>query len=145
MSKDEFALRLELTSKQADVLVSALDLYSRILIGQFEEIAHLSLVHNVDMLPEKMMERHHQFSDELRKLKERLLAIPRNGSFGIHSKKVSDLARVAYDIQQVVRNALAWERTPGGGIGVNFDRPMQTSSQKLPPAKILKKDSGEAV
>lgn len=145
MSKDEFALRLELTGKQADVLVSALDLYSRILIGQFEEIAHLSLVYNVDMLPENMMERHHQFSDELRKLKERLLAIPRNGSFGIHSREVNDAARVAYDIQQVVRNALAWERTPEGGIGVNFDRPMQTGSQKLPPATILKKDSEEMV
>jgi len=65
-----------------------------------------------------------------------LLGIHSSGSYGIHSLEVHDNARVAYDIQQVLRNWLAWKRHKsgsfGGIMGVSYDKPYQTSKLELP-------------
>ena len=146
-------MKLELSDEQAAVLVEALDLYSRCLIGQLEEVGQVALVYNVNMLdsevrqsnkqiytvskPDKRAwDAHHDFSDAIRKLKQDLLGIHSNGSYGIHSEFVHDNARVAYDVLQVVRNHIAWKRHKGdcvtGTLGVSFDKPHQTSKLVLP-------------
>lgn len=150
-------MKIELSDEQAAVLVEALDLYSRCLIGQLEEVGQVALLYNVNMLDsevrnstysdnpatyiahkpdKKAWESHHDFSDAIRKLKYSLLGIHRNGSYGIHSECVHDNARVAYDVLQVVRNYLAWKNYKGdcvmGTLGVSFDKPVQTSKQQLP-------------
>lgn len=150
-------MKLELSDEQAAVLVEALDVYSRTLIGQFEEIGQLALLYNVNMLdsevrqssysdnpqpyvahkPDKRAwDAHHDFTDGVRELKEKLLGIHKNGSYGIHSEEVHDSARVAYDVLQVVRHHTAWKRHKGGCVmgtlGVSFDTPVQTSKLELP-------------
>lgn len=146
-------MKIELSDEQAAVLVEALDLYSRCLIGQFEEVGQVALLYNVNMLnsevrqsnqqvytvskpDKKAWDAHHDFTDAIRKLKQEILGIHSNGSYGIHSEVVHDSARVAYDILQVVRNHLAWRRHKGGCImstlGVSFDTPIQTSKIGLP-------------
>lgn len=131
----EKTYNLTLTEKQATVLTRALDLFSRIGIGQFEEVInifrdeHLS---DPEMTPERI--------DEARKhidhVKFMLTGHPANGSFGILNPRVSDDYRIAYDIQQVIRNRLAWDRRPEGGIQVQFDPPDQTS--KTHPLATIK-------
>lgn len=150
-------MKLELSDEQAAVVVEALDLYSRCLIGQLEEVGQVALLYNVNMLdsevrqssysdnpatyvahkPDKRAwDAHHDFTDGVRKLKYSLLGIHSNGSYGIHSECVHDNARVAYDVLQVVRNHMAWKRHKDGCIigtlGVSFDTPVQTSKQQLP-------------
>lgn len=146
-------MKLELSDEQAAVLVEALDLYSRCLIGQLEEVGQIALLYNVNMLdsevrqsnkqiytvskPDKRdWEAHHDFTDAIRKLKQDILGIHSNGSYGIHSEFVHDNARVAYDVLQVVRHHMAWKRHKGGCVvgtlGVSFDTPVQTSKQQLP-------------
>lgn len=146
-------MKLELSDEQAAVLVEALDLYSRCLIGQFEEVGQAAILYNVNMLDsevrrsnkqiytvskpdKKAWDAHHDFSDAIRKLKQDILGIHSNGSYGIHSEFIHDNARVAFDVLQVVRNFLAWKRHKDGcamsTLGVSFDTPVQTSKQQLP-------------
>lgn len=148
-------MKIELSDEQAAVLVEALDLYSRCLIGQADEVGSVMSMYSVNMLnnevvgaigkqytqhkpDKKAYDAHHDFTDAIRSLKHSFLGIHSNGSYGIHSEAVHDNARVAYDIQQVLRNHLAWKHHKGGSvagtIGVSFDKPYQTS--KLPLPKI---------
>jgi len=148
-------MKIEVSDEQAYVIVEALDLFSRVLIGQAEEVGGVMSMYSVNMLDsevvgdvgkqytqhkpdKKAYDAHHDFSDAIRSLKHNLLGIHSNGSYGIHSGAVHDNARVAYDVQQVLRNHLAWKHHKsgsfGGTMGVSFDRPYQTS--KLPLPKI---------
>jgi hypothetical protein len=51
-------------------------------------------------------------------------------SYGIHSEKVSDNARVAFDLIQVIRNKIAWINNPKGDFFVDFDTPYKTSKEE---------------
>lgn len=146
-------MKIEISDEQAYVIVEALDLFSRVLIGQAEEVGSVMNKYSVNMLDsevvgdvgkqytqhkpdKKAYDEHHDFTDAIRSLKHNLLGIHSNGSYGIHSGAVHDNARVAYDVQQVLRNHLAWKNYSGdsvmGTIGVSFDRPYQTSKLELP-------------
>lgn len=151
-------MKLELSDEQAAVLVEALDLYSRCLIGQADEVGSVMSMYSVNMLnnevvgaigkqytqhkpDKKAYDAHHDFTDAIRKLKQDILGIHSNGSYGIHSEFIHDNARVAYDVLQVVRNYLAWKNYKGdcvmGTIGVSFDTPTRTSKQQLPKIEDL--------
>lgn len=126
---------LHLTEKQARVIVNALDLYSRIGMGQLKEVAYVlratqKLNDNTDV---EIQER----SDQINIIRDRLEAISRywmNGSgyHSITSQKISDVFRVAWDIQQVIRHRLAWDKNPKGDITVDFDDALKTSEEQLP-------------
>lgn len=146
-------MKIEISDEQAYVIVEALDLFSRVLIGQSEEVGSVMNKYNVNMLnsevlgdvgkqytqskpDKKAYDAHHDFTNAIRSLKHNLLGIHSNGSYGIHSEAVHDNARVAYDVQQVLRNHLAWKHHKdgsfGGTMGVSFDKPYQTSKLELP-------------
>ena len=44
---------------------------------------------------------------------------------------INDSFRVAWDLQQVIRYRLAWDRNPEGGIQVIFDEPLKSSQEPL--------------
>lgn len=116
---------LTMSEEQASLLVRALDLYSRIGIGQFEEVLEVY---------DHRMRRSLEVREEIRAaLKSAKMAAghPSNGSFGINNQEVADEFRAAYDLQQVVRHRLAYDRRPEGGIQVCFDEPRQLSEQPL--------------
>ena len=46
--------------------------------------------------------------------------------------------RIAWDIQQVIRHRIAWDRNPKGNITVDFDSPLKTSDEQLP---IIEEDN----
>lgn len=128
--------RLTLSKSQAETLIRALDLYTRIGLGQLEEIAHMFAF---EISPdEKDRLRAHLDQAKL------VLGHPANGSHGINSIEVDDDFRAAYDIQQVVRHRLAWDKKPEGGIQVNFDEPRQTSDQPLPQIYAAPRSISEA-
>lgn len=117
---------LEMTRQQADVVCKALDLFSRVLIGQLEEIESVCTFNGIpgdmDALQQALNEAKHA------------LGHPSNGSWGIYNENVPDRARIAWDIQKVIRHAIAYHEHPEGGMGVNFQVPDQ--SGKEPLAKI---------
>jgi len=119
--------RLTFNEEQADLLVRALDAYSRLCVGQFNTAVESAWMHKILEVDRKDVEYH------CNQLKRIFTGINSPGaSYGIYSKEIPDGARIAWDIQQVVRNRLAWDRNPQGGITVNFDTPMQASEQPLP-------------
>ena len=124
--------QLTITKNQMAVTIRALDLFSRMLMRQYD-----ALVLNEDIgLPLCQL-------NALRKQTEQLGAIfgfGRGASYCIMSPEIPDSARVAYDIQQVARHLLAWERHPEGGHTVDFHEPHKTSHgvEGLPQAVIIK-------
>lgn len=120
---------LAMTERQAQVLVNALDLYSRIGMGQLTEIAHIlrmTVVGNPSDTVDAL--------DAVERLTREASSMWMGGSggyYGITSEKISDVFRVAWDLQQVIRYRLAWDRKPEGGIQVHFDDPMKTSAEEL--------------
>lgn len=121
---------LSLTKEQVEVLIQALDLYSRIGIGQFEEILDVYDFSKISYESRDDVKQHMMSSKVL-------AGHSMNGNYGIHNEEINDKFRIAYDIQQVVRHRLAWDRNPKGEITVNFDKPRQISKMELP--KIVNK------
>lgn len=122
---------LTLNEFQAKVMVQALDVFSRIGIGQLEEIESLLRRHG-----------HNDFNydavkDALNLLKQEIMGQPPNGSFGIHHPEVHDVFKVSWDLQQVVRYCLAWSQHPEGGFGVNFYEPSLSGSQPLATIELV--------
>lgn len=121
---------LEINHEQALVLKNALDFYSRIQMGQLEEVYHVAVMalNKYKSVSREDMDR------AVRQLKKVLFPeLMENSSHGIHSEKINDLARVAWDLQQVIRNRLAFDLHPPENDqlpwNVDYDTPQQSSSK----------------
>ena len=134
---------ITVTENQARLIAQAMDLVSRIQMGQWYEF--------IDWLPPtKNFCRHHLreqlqpvMSEHFRKTKpaDCPFAIDGWGShYGIHSEYIPDTARVAWDLQKVIEHRLAWDRQPEGGFTVDFDGPRHVGGEPL--AKIVKEVQG---
>ena len=129
---------LYLTERQAQILTEALDLFSRIGMGQFGEIGYILSVYQNKNTSEDSYTKINKI-DEIRRLAREAANIwmGSSGSYhGITSDNISDVFRVAWDLQQVIRHRLAWDRSPSGGLQVNFDTPLRSSQE---PLAIIKK------
>lgn len=63
--------------------------------------------------------------------------------YGIRNLKTHEDSKVAFDVQQVLRNRIAWAKNPTGNLGnVHFDTPIQYSEQPLPSCKVLQEAKG---
>ena len=125
-------MKLTLTDKQAQVVSEALELFSRLGMGQYDRLRdriHNSLWGEADEQLFKTAE------DALRRLSlPDFMSRHPGSSWGIRSPEISDAYRIAYDMHQVVRNKLFMslpegERRPGH---VNGWPPMQSGAEPLP-------------
>jgi hypothetical protein len=138
LPKDDYPrpYHLSLTERQARVITEALDLFSRIGMGQLEEIAHIlgsytKPSESSSLLPERL--------EEVKRLAREASNVWTGNHFGcrgISSEEIGDTFRVAWDLHQVIRHRLAWDRNPKGGLQVSFDTPMKYSQE---PLAIIKK------
>lgn len=99
-------MKLHLTDKQIKVIISALDNYSRIGIGQLEDIANI-----IQELHPKLTQ-HDFISYDIKKsyldpLKEKLWGFKYGASYGITNEKVHNNAKIAYDIQKTLQLYIA--------------------------------------
>ena len=115
---------LEISEAQAKLISVAAEVYARLGTGQFTRLDRFFL---------KDFEQARPHLDALH--------ILRNGSlqsFGsIASKSIDDNYRVLYDLHQVIRHRLAWDRDPSRkeSIKVNYDTP-HCISKKESLAKV---------
>lgn len=117
--------KVELSEEQCYHVEKALELYCRMQMGQFWSAAELFF-----------SEPNH------RELREALNALaplifpqyPGNGSasHGITSDQVPEGAKIAYDLQCVLRHRRAWDENPAGGWSVNYQDPLHTAKHPLP-------------
>lgn len=123
--------KVTLTKEQVEILLPAIDLASRIHLGQISEVAnycnHRTNLRKTDF---------YEGREALNNFK-RLVMPPDFGdgtSYGICNTDVSDEARALHDIFQVLRNKLAWDTLPEGAtssetIYVQFDKPHRCSDK----------------
>lgn len=148
-SRSESAYELaNLSEIQARTMVDALDLFSRIQIGQLEEILNMarmgSIPHRDDQDVSARIEEIEEAEPLLHEVKRLLTGHSPNASFGIFGEKTPESARVAYEIQRAIRHRLAWDRQPEGGMGVDFDDPDSLRSTGQPLAVLKRTQPNEA-
>jgi hypothetical protein len=108
---------LHLTEEQLRLVQTALDFYSRVGIGQFEEIKnHPTFTNHLrnefkDENGKTDYGRYHEVRDivdtilvQPRNMLLGDLKLPKNASWGIHNPDVDESCRVAFDIIQVIRH-----------------------------------------
>lgn len=130
MSDKKFVL--EITAEQGEVLVRALDFFSRIGIGQISEV--WNLLHMESHVRDEAS--HDAVRNALDFVKRELLGLESGASFGIFNGKVPEHYKTAWDLQQVIRHVLAWDANPKGGFGVNFHEPLKSAKHGLATMKI---------
>ncbi len=118
---------LNLSESQAQVLVAALDFYSRIGIGSLHEVEGL-ISREAHCRKDAC---HDAVRNALDFVKRELYGLEANAGFGIFHKDVPDKFKVAWDLQQVIRHKIAWTANPAGGFGVNYHEPMKSGSEQL--------------
>lgn len=142
LPKEEYnTYQLILSERQAITLVSALDLYSRIGMGQIEEIVQI-LKLNPGVLDENNSCKPTRLEAITELAKEAAECwMGRSGGYnGIFSEKIHDVFRISWDLQQVIRHRIAWDRKPTGGLQVDFDEPLKSSNEPLASIKLQRLD-----
>lgn len=125
--------KLELNEEQLVTLEKALDLYSRIGIGQFHEILDWQFNWDRTDLPHNAFD---WMRDRLDDIKRMLTGFPANAYRGIFGEDTPEGCKIAWDIQQVARHCRSWHNNPEGGITVYYDKPMRSSQQQLPKCEV---------
>lgn len=130
-----------LSENQLVVIKHACDVYSRLMIGQLDDALRL--------FPVKKEIDWTAYHDDILRIKDILNKYTefdlKNSNLGIYNPSVNPSARVAYDIHQVIRNKVAYDKAikqgiiqKGGSrkmpemIQVDYDEPIQTSDETLP-------------
>lgn len=133
--KENYFIRVTLTPEQVRVLNDALDIYSRIHIGQFHRIREEFW----SKLPDRAaVDRMEAFLYSARQEAFPELTGGPNHSHSMSGHRVKEAGKIAYDIKQVVRVANAYARHPEGGHTVDFNSPLWTSvSTPRPVAKAV--------
>lgn len=142
MSKKTKTYNVQMTEKQMQATSVALEVFARLGIGQFRDA--------LDRLPLKDGVRHgwHDDMDEIGSLLSKYMVGNIDGgrsSLGISDPRTDESAKVAWDLHQVLRRRLSWEKAVEEGIvpdidsprkwpemfGVYYDDPMKTSREPL--------------
>lgn len=119
---------IEVTEEQAGAISKALDLYTRIGIGQFDEVAQLVAfglvpVRNTDGLPRQIAIP--EQCDEIRALMDRakrVLGFSSGASNGIGNRDNDISVSRAYEVGKVLNKALAEHNNPSPTFrGVHYD------------------------
>ena len=139
-----------LTEVQLEALSYAADIVARLGIGQIKPALEATpidwkgkcgSVHNTIELCERLMR--NEWVPNL---------IHNHTSFSIHSKEVKQLSPILYDLHQVFRHQLSWDRAIADGeatapnskfmMGVSYDTPLRVT-ENVPLATIeqVKEDS----
>ena len=119
--------QLTVTKDQAKVMQQALDLYTRILMGQLHMVPE-TVAREYGTFPE-----YEQLERTMAELKDMLFpGKPGQAAFGIGSPELADKAKISVDILDVIRHRIAWDENPEGGLGVNFHSPMHWGTERLP-------------
>jgi hypothetical protein len=119
--------QINLNEAQVRVLERATEIYFRMGLAQFD--------YAVDMgfnVPSDKMEDVRILCDRLKYV---CTGMPRQQSYGVGSKELSEYHNIAHDVNQVLRHRLSWDDKPEGGNGVTFYTPFKINPLPLPTIK----------
>lgn len=128
---------LTLSREQAVVLSRACDFYGRIRNGQLSEITWELLLRP----HEKSVAFDRELVDTILCAARRPIFPELSANVGHHYGVTQDkTADVAWDIHEVVRNAIAYHDSPQGGMTVDFKDPMCWSGDPLPTITVKEEE-----
>lgn len=132
----EYRYMLLLNEEQARMVSRACEFYCRLHIGQLDEVRHELLLKETK---EQMCERSQEAETLLYRLKQLFFpSLHGHGhSYGVGHDRLSDRA---WNVYTALRYRIAWHNHPEGGIGVNFDPPMQLSDEPIPDCRVVSVD-----
>jgi hypothetical protein len=141
----DFMYQLQVTEKQLRLIRDAMELMSRIGMGQLGEIYHEVLLIRPAKRPGFMPD-YEKLHTLLQIMQKELYGFQTGtASWGIHSPEIHDDYRMAWELYQVTRQILAedrWNSTPEdqrdmlSKCSVEFDDPVLCNSQKQPLPKV---------
>ena len=120
-------LSMSMSIEQGKILINALNLLSRISIGQIREI-------DTFFRFRKPMEFKNQQEVEILvgQLKKAIFPeLPDDGFISIAGKNASEEAQVAWEMLQSIRHTIAWDENPKGGMTVEYDIPMKLTKHNM--------------
>ena len=119
---------LTLTPEQLSVVERACEFYSRIRIGQLNEIDTEFCLYGAmsNEFKDEYFKRIEQFREKLEELER--IAFPD----GMNNLSKDRQAEIAWNVYQATRYVRSWHEHPEGGITVNFDRPLDISGVGIP-------------
>lgn len=128
--------KISLSENQLQIISKALDVYSRLGIGQFRDA--LECLPTQEFRPNGWNESMDEIGNIVKQFTHDNVDGYRS-SLGIMNTKTKDQFRVAWDIQQVIRHKISWDNHKDGDstFTVNFHEPFK-SSEKEPLVKIEK-------
>lgn len=111
---------LTVSDQEADILVAALETYTRLCLGQVDQP-----LHDFSLLPKPgIREQDREVINDMRHM-----AITTGGaSFGITNNLLPDDVRNGWHAKKVIDHHLAHKRQPTGGVTLRFDSPMRIGS-----------------
>lgn len=113
------------TRSQLQTIRAACELYARIGIGQFASAVEYPI--SLSITDVDAIGRIREYLDGA----EREFRSAKSADTGIGGDNVPQPCKTAYDIHQVFRHLLAWQRNPEGGWAVDFDNPTQYGEEPL--------------
>lgn len=127
---------LKLTTKQAALVEKALDFYTRIGMGQWQEFAHvIDLMFMDGSLPtnqslHKGLRDDDQLVKAIKDAKLVHLGLHPDAAFGISHPELGDNVKVAYDVSAVLRKAIATAQNHKS-FSVWHDNPLHLGTEPL--------------
>ena len=110
------------TTQQAECIARALELYTRLGLGQFEEAVYLCKIGLIRHRQGECSDAQIEQIESLCYAIKDALGHPRNGSFGIGYPMLHESTQRAYEITKQIDKALAMHRDPNPPFrGVNYD------------------------
>lgn len=124
---------LTLSPEQAYVVTRACELFTRLHTGQLNVLSqelmgfcHKDFCERWDAAEPLLL--------QLRQLYFPDLVLP-GASYGVGNHQNLDVER-AWDMRQVLRNAIAWHEHPEGGMSVDFRPPLSASGETLATCEV---------
>ena len=118
-------VQITLTIPQAEAMVGALDIYTRLGLGQVHMFAEMVADGSIPIKSESVkipeMDAIHNIAALCNEIRRELGFQP-GESYGVGNRAVSDKAHRAYEIEKVVKKALAMHKNPNPPFhGVQYD------------------------
>lgn len=147
---------LTMTKEQAETLSKATEILARLGIGQFRDA--LECLPLSEFLPNGWQEDISRIGNMLSR--HMICGVDGSGSsLGIHHKDVNAMSKIAWDLHQVLRHRLAWDKAVKNGVvesvdsprkwpemmQVFYDEPMKASVQPLAVVTSVEIDHADAL
>jgi len=137
-------VQITMTLDQARILMRAMDLYMRLLMGQFDELDHLFSFYGDNAVKYSRDSKMRSEFEHLLKEARRCIypELADNAYYGITGGLVPPNATIIYDMYKALDHDISWYVNPKGDWTVNFDKPMHWY-KKLPLPEIKVFEDGK--